>query len=114
MKNCYFPKEYKFYSTEYGYDVYNKLIKYIIDNNDYRSECLYINMIIKYPNSNIKEEVVEKMIWNEDLYSYEWDIDWCEGQTEVCLMGIYTDDFIEELCKRCSHEHRYSGGWFQL
>lgn len=114
MKNCYYPKDYDFLKTECGYDIYSKKIKNIIEDNDYLSIYIYIHMIIKYPNSSEKEEVVERMIWNDSRWDYDWDMDWCEGQTEVCLMGIYTDDFIDEICKRYSHKNRYSGGWFQL
>lgn len=114
IKNCYFPNDYDFLETKYGYDIYSLKIKNILEENEYEPLDLYIHMVIKYPNSNEKEEVVERMIWNDKSCDYDWNMDWCEGQTEVCLMAIYTDDFIENLCKRYSHKNRCAGGWFNL
>lgn len=114
LKNCYFPKDYDFTTTEYGYDIYEKKIKDILEQNEYQSKRIYIHMIVCAPNSCKKEELFEVMEWNEDTYSYEWVNDWCEGQTDVCIMGIYTDDFINNMFSRYSHKGRYSGGWFTV
>lgn len=114
LKNCYFPSNYDFTTTEYGYDIFDKKIKDILELNKYRSNRLYIHMIVCYPHSCKKDEIIEVMNWNEETYKYEWECDWCEGQTDVCIMGIFTDDFIENVLKIFSHKYRYEGRWFTI
>lgn len=120
VKNCYYPsdEEYEFIKTDYGYDIYEKEIKKILEKNDYRPQHLYVTMIIKSPNSAKKEEVTEILNlsneWSDGTCEYEWESDWCEGQTEVCILGVFTEDFIHNICVQYTHKYRYSGGWFTV
>lgn len=115
IKNCYFPKSYHYISTEYGYDIYEKVIKEIIESNEYSPYEFYVDMIIKRPEQNAKDaqHAFERMFESDNGYSYDWEFDWCEGETDVCILGIFTTDFLEEICHRYSVKYTSNaGGWY--
>lgn len=112
VKNYYIipSMELKTIQTDYGYDIMDKFIADIINNWSLWMDVLYVHMIISHPDLSYKQEVIEKLVWDWDTNSFNWDMDWCEGETLVTVLGLYSDDFINEIIKQFYHAHRGKKG----
>lgn len=115
IKNYYIVPmmELKAVQTEYGYDIVDVLIGDIINQWDLWMDVIYVHMIISHPDLSHKQEVIEKLVWDWDTSCYNWDMDWCEGETLVTVLGLYSDDFIGEIIKQFYHSHRNKDGGYK-